>query len=62
MSKGNRGADYTLLVFALAVFLFNSPLNIWWSSLSPPWYAIYIPWLAIVLFALWNQLRQDHGD
>ncbi|MFK7996688.1 MAG: hypothetical protein AB8B87_21305 [Granulosicoccus sp.] len=62
MNKGRHGGDHTLLIFVLAVFLFNSPLNIWWSSMALPWYAMFVPWLLIVLLLALNQLRHDHGD
>ena len=62
MSKRPRNTDHTLLIFALAVLLFNSPLNLWWSALALPWFAIFLPWLLIVLLLALNQLRQGHGD
>ncbi|MDC0435260.1 hypothetical protein OAM69_06445 [bacterium] len=62
MNRRNRRTDHTLLIVLLAVFLFNSPLKIWWSSINLPWYAIFIPWALIIALVGWNQLRQDHGD
>lgn len=62
MNNRRRGSDHSLLIFVLAMFLFSSPLNIWWSSMALPWYVMFAPWLLIVLLMAWNQLRQDHGD
>jgi len=62
MNRRRQGGDHTLLIFLLALFLFNSPLNLWWSSSTLPWYVIFMPWLLIVLLLAWNQFRQNHGD
>lgn len=62
MSRKLGRTDYTLLIFALAVFLFNSPLNSWWASLSLPWYMVFILWAVIIVLVAWNQMRQEHGD
>jgi len=62
MNKRRSGSDHSVLIFLLAVFLFCSPLNIWWSSLTLPWYVAFAPWLLVILLVAWNQLRQDHGD
>ena len=65
-SEGGRGggnsADHTLLIFALAVFVFHSPLNQWWAALALPWYMLFVPWLIIILLIAWNQIRRGHGD
>ena len=61
MNKRKSRSDHTLLLFALAVFLFQSPLNIWWSSAHFPWYAIFLPWVLIIVLVAWNQLRQTDG-
>ena len=61
-SGGSSGVDHTLLIFALAIFVFNSPLNQWWATLALPWYLLFVPWLAIVLLVALNQIRRGHGD
>jgi hypothetical protein len=62
MNKRQNRSDHTLLLFALAVFLFQSPLNIWWSSANLTWYAIFAPWALIIALVAWNQQRQSDGD
>ncbi|MFK8081173.1 MAG: hypothetical protein AB8B97_12875 [Granulosicoccus sp.] len=62
MNKRRPAADHTLLIFLLAIFLFNSPINLWWSSITLPWYAVFAPWVLIVLLIAWNHSRQEHGD
>lgn len=49
--------DHSLLICLLALFLVNSPLNQWWSTLEWPWYAIYLPWLLIIILVAVNQFR-----
>lgn len=61
MSNGLR-ADHSIVIFMLALFLFNSPLNHWWSSLALPWYSLFLPWLLVIALVFWNQLRQRGGD
>lgn len=62
MKHKRSGADHTLLIFVLALFMFNSPLNLWWSTSALPWYAMFFPWLVIVFLLAWNLYRHDHGD
>lgn len=62
MNKRRGGADHTLLIFAFALFMFNSPANDWWSALALPWFAMFVPWLLVVVLLAWNLFRQNHGD
>jgi len=58
----SRRQDHTLLILIAAVFLFTSPLTSWWSSLSLPWYGIFIPWGFMVALIAMNQSWQDRDD
>ena len=40
-----------LLLAALALLLFASPLTAWWSALGAPWYLPYLLWLLLILLA-----------
>ncbi|MGQ7843583.1 UTP--glucose-1-phosphate uridylyltransferase [Granulosicoccus sp. 3-233] len=66
MNQRPLPTDHSLLIFLLALFLVNSPLRQWWSTLSLPWYAMYLPWLLIIALLALNQHRQkrnlDRGD
>jgi hypothetical protein len=54
-------SDHSFLIFLLALFLFNSPLRQWWSTLALPWYAMYLLWLAVIALVAINQLRRNRG-
>ena len=58
MSSSSRN-DHTLLIFLLALFLFNSPLSSLWSTLQLPWYSIFIAWLVVIVLAAFNHRRGD---
>ena len=66
MNQNLPPSDHSLLICLFALFLFNSPLNQWWSALTMPWYAMYLPWLLIIVLVALNQHRQhrkrDDGD
>lgn len=51
--------DHTLLIAALAVLLFHSPLSDWWTGLALPWYALFAPWLLVIVLVWAN--RRDSG-
>ena len=51
-------SDHSALVFALALFVFVSPLAGWWSALGLPWYAMFLPWAAVIALAAANRGRQ----
>ena len=59
-------SDHSLLICLLGLFLVNSPFNQWWSTLTLPWYAMYLPWILIIVLVAVNQTRQhrkpDDGD
>ncbi len=56
-----RRYDHTLLIFFVAVFVFNSPLTNWWSLIGLPWYAIFVVWAIFIVVAAMN-LSRDTGD
>lgn len=66
MKQNAPRSDHSLLICLLALFLVNSPFNQWWSTITWPWYAMYLPWLLIIILTAFNQYRlqrkQDDGD
>jgi len=59
MKGDNSRLDYTILLFIIALFVFNSPFATWWSRLHLPWYTIFLVWLAIIIMIA---AKQRHGD
>ncbi len=59
MKYGNDRNDLTLLLLILAAFLFHSPFTRWWSDLNPPWYAVYVLWLVIIVLIALKHLRSE---
>lgn len=41
--------EHTLLLALFAIFLFGSPLTLWWASDYNPWYLPYLLWLLVIL-------------
>jgi len=54
--------DHTLLKFFAALFVFNSPLTNWWSSLQLPWYAIFIFWAIFIALVALNLRQKSSSD
>jgi hypothetical protein len=57
-----RRIESTLLVTALALLLFATPVIYWWAQDDSPWYLVYVLWLAIIGITAWLQLRGDSHD
>jgi hypothetical protein len=55
-------SDHSLLICLLALFLVNSPLNQWWSTLTLPWYAMFLPWLLIIALVAINNHRLQRRE
>lgn len=63
MKPGYKKLDHTLLLFLVALFLFNSPFSDWWMQQQLPWYTIFIAWAFIIVLVAINQRRRDtYGD
>jgi len=41
--------EHTLLLALFAIFLFGSPLTLWWASDYNPWFLPYLLWLLVIL-------------
>ncbi len=57
-----REKEHSLLLTLLALFLFASPLTVWWASGHHPWYVPYLLWLLLILAGAWLQLRHHHHE
>ena len=57
-----RRIEWTLLVTALALLLFATPVVYWWAQDDSPWYLVYVLWLVIIGFTAWLQIRQKRHD
>ncbi|MRH77466.1 hypothetical protein GH984_01910 [Spiribacter sp. C176] len=50
MNKPDRAPGATsLLIFALGLLLFSSPLTQWWAEQNYPWFAPFGLWLALII-------------
>ncbi len=53
--------ERTLVVLALVLMMFLSPLTEFWASLNAPWYSPYLVWLlAILLVFLLQRYLSKH--
>lgn len=61
-ARNNFRIERTLIMLALVLLLFVSPLTELWSSVDLPWFSPYIVWLVAILlsWALQRNLRK-HG-
>ncbi len=57
-----RRIEWTLLVAALALLLFATPVVYWWAQDDSPWYLAYLLWLVIIGLTAWLQSRRNRHD
>ncbi len=41
--------EQTLLLAMLMLFLFATPLTIWWATPAHPWFLPYLLWLLVII-------------
>ena len=58
----NRPLERTLLVVALALLLFATPVIYWWGQDDSPWFLIYVLWLVIIALSAWLYFTQSDDD
>lgn len=52
MSPANdpdKQKEHTLLLALLMLFLFATPLTLWWASPVHPWFLPYLLWLLVII-------------
>jgi len=57
-----RLRESALLLALFALFLFATPLTIWWASDRAHWLFPYALWLLVILLAAWLQRRYPQHD
>ncbi|MES9882819.1 MAG: hypothetical protein ABW185_18275 [Sedimenticola sp.] len=58
----SRQKENALLLTLLALFLFASPLTLWWATEESPWLVPYLLWLLVIAIAAWLSCRHGHHD
>jgi hypothetical protein len=54
--------ESTLLLTLFSLFLFASPLTVWWASDNNPWFLPYLLWLLVIVIGAWLRIRNRHHD
>lgn len=57
-----RLRESALLLALFALFLFATPLTIWWASDRSHWLLPYALWLLLILLAAWLRRRYPQHD
>ncbi|MES9905405.1 MAG: hypothetical protein ABW168_22355 [Sedimenticola sp.] len=52
----------SLLLTLLALFIFASPLTLWWANDNSPWLLPYLLWLLVIGIAAWLSRRYHRHD
>ena len=58
----SRPLERTVLVVALALFIFATPVIYWWAQDDSPWYLIYFLWLIVIALSAWPHFTQSDDD
>ena len=57
-----RQNESALLLLLFALFLFASPLTVWWSTNQHVWFLPYLLWLLVILIGAWLHYRFHRHD
>ncbi len=52
-NQPGRAVERALLVLALTLGLFASPVIYVWARDGSPWYLVYLLWLAVIMLGGW---------
>lgn len=61
-SPSRRPRESLILIVALAVLLFATPVVFSWAQDSSPWYLIYLLWMLIIGLSAWYSLSRRTDD
>ncbi len=61
-ARNNFRIERTLIMLALIMLLFVSPLTEFWAALDAPWFSPYLIWLVAIILS-WSLQRslRKHG-
>ena len=54
--------ERVILVTALALLLFVTPVIYWWAQDDSPWFLVYLLWLALIVLSAWLYFTQRDDD
>ena len=58
----SRPLERVILVIALALLLFATPVIYWWAQDDSPWILVYLLWLIIIGLSAWLNFTQRDDD
>ena len=58
----NRTLERVILVIALALLVFATPVMYWWAQDDSPWFLVYVLWLIIIALSAWHYFTQRDDD
>lgn len=61
-NQSGRSVERTILVVALALLLFATPVTYWWAQDDSPWYIVYLLWLIIIALSAWLHFTRSADD
>ena len=54
--------ERVMLITALALLLFATPVIYWWAQDDSPWFLVYLLWLIMILLSAWLYFTQRDDD
>ena len=61
-NQPSRPLERTVLVVALALLLFATPVIYGWARDDSPWFLIYFIWLIIIALSAWLYFTRSDDD
>lgn len=58
----NRSLEGVILIVALALLLFATPLIYWWAQDDSPWFLVYLLWLILIGLSAWLYFTRRGDD
>ena len=54
--------ERVILITALALLLFVTPVIYWWAQDDSPWFLVYLLWLIMIVLSAWLYFTQGDDD
>ena len=54
--------ERVILITALALLLFVTPVIYWWAQDDSPWFLVYLLWFIMIVLSAWLYFTQRDDD
>jgi len=62
IKRSRRPGESVVLIVALALVLFATPVVFAWAHEGSPWYLVYLLWLFVIGLGAWRTMKHRPDD